>query len=106
MAGRRWQKTQWHLESVFPGRTVDPAGLPKSPTTCPSLFNSLVLGADGSNMVCCHSNRKAWEHASLLDRSLEEVWNSEPYVKTREYALGRTADRAEVFPQCEHCCWL
>jgi hypothetical protein len=40
---------------------------------CPSLFNTLVLHANGASMICCHANRKGWEGPSLLEHSLQEI---------------------------------
>ncbi|MEK7408911.1 MAG: radical SAM protein [Acidobacteriota bacterium] len=102
---RRWTATQWHVESIL---TRHDAGVPgsRSGRPCPSLFNTLVLHANGASTVCCHSSRKEWEHDSLLELSLDKVWNSQVYIATREFALGLDHDRSAVWPQCRHCCWL
>lgn len=105
LAARRWEPVEWHLESVLP-RHAPHALPPKSRRPCPTLFNTMVLHASGASMVCCHASRKDWEHESLLDRDLDEVWNSERYLATRRYALGLDHDREAVWAQCRGCCWL
>lgn len=105
IAERRWRPAYWPMETIVPGQAAVQAP-PKAARPCPSLFRTLVLHADGPSMVCCHANQRGWQHLSLLDHSLEEVWNSEEYVRTREYALGLSADRDAVFAQCRGCGWL
>jgi len=96
-AGQRGHQNDLRIHDAGGGAAEQP---------CPSLFNTLVLHANGASMICCHANRKGWEGPSLLEHSLEEIWNSPQYLRTREYALGKTRNRDAVFPQCRSCCWL
>lgn len=75
----------------------------KAPHPCQWLFTGMIVNANGKVMPCCYCNTQAAEHLSLLENSLEDVWNSETYVNTRRYTLGLSKDRSNVFPVCRQC---
>lgn len=75
----------------------------KNKTPCHWLFNTLVIGANGKNLVCCTNDRKAMEHMSLITNTLEEVWNSKEYIASRLFSMGLTQDRTNVLPICQDC---
>lgn len=70
---------------------------------CKRLFNSIVVGANGRNLVCCVNDKKTWEHKSLLVNSLDEVWNDKLYVNSRAITLGLGGDRTKTLPPCVTC---
>jgi hypothetical protein len=100
----RWIPIPWHLESVFPVPARVPAA--RNGQRCRSLFRTMVLDADGRALACCHSSRAEWRQESLLTASLDAVWNSGGYMKTREYALNLHQERTSVLPSCRACVWL
>ncbi|MCR4293545.1 MAG: radical SAM protein [Candidatus Kuenenia sp.] len=94
MDNRRWKSD--------PGRRSG-MNLVKAKTPCHWLFNSMVLTANGRSLACCTIPELAAEGPSLIQCSLNEVWNSEGYVRSREYSLGLTLDRSKVMYQCKKC---
>jgi MoaA/NifB/PqqE/SkfB family radical SAM enzyme len=101
---RCWRDTRWYLDSIYPAHSETPPL--SAPKGCRTLFHTMVLHSDGSSMVCCHSSRKHWQHENLLEKTLEEVWNSPSYQATRRAALGLEPAGPTAFPQCRDCCWL
>jgi MoaA/NifB/PqqE/SkfB family radical SAM enzyme len=75
----------------------------KAPQPCEWLFTGMIINSNGRAMPCCYCNTLESEHLSLLDHSLDEVWNSRAYINTRLYTLGLSIDRDAVLPVCRHC---
>lgn len=80
--------------------------LVKAKNPCHWLFNSMVITANGKSLACCIIPELAAEGLSLCDNSLYEVWNSQGYVRSREYSLGLAQDRNAVMSQCRKCAYL
>jgi len=75
----------------------------KAPRPCEWLFTGMIINSNGRAMPCCYCNTLESEHLSLLDHSLDDVWNSRAYRDTRLYTLGLSTDRDAVLPICRHC---
>lgn len=100
------QKVSWDIKNkswrkIKAKRNLDK--LTKADKPCPWLFKNMVLSPSGKNLVCCFVNEKRGEHMSLLDNTLEEVWNSKEYIESRKYTLGLSKDRSRVLKACQSC---
>ncbi len=91
---KEWKEKSPKIVDYIPG---------KSSTPCQWLFTGMVINSNGMVMPCCFSNTKQAEHMSLIDCSLDEVWNSEQYINSRLYTLGMSDDRSSVLGVCKHC---
>jgi len=102
------KKAAWNIQDKkwdFSGNRFgnDPEKLEKAPAPCGFLYRSMTINANGRNLICCVNGLKADQHMSLLEHSLDEVWNAPEYLNSRAFTFGNSTDRTGVHNACKGC---
>lgn len=69
--------------------------------TCPQLWERLVIGADGTVMMCSNDEFEAYKLGNVNDESIYDIWHGEKLTKARDLHMKHTG-KDELSP-CKHC---
>jgi len=67
---------------------------------CPSLFDTMVVTAEGEVTVCCYDVNAAMSRGSLTEQNLSALWHSPAYADIRRRHVRRDY---RGLPLCEAC---
>lgn len=68
---------------------------------CGSLWNTLVIYADGSVSVCCYDVNGKLKIGNVMEQSLKEIWNSQALGRLRNILLSGGASNIEMCRNCD-----
>jgi len=69
--------------------------------TCPQLWERLVIGADGTVLMCSNDEFEAWKLGNVQNESIYDIWHGEKLNKAREAHIKHLGVK-EIGP-CKHC---
>ncbi|MBF0188868.1 MAG: radical SAM protein [Magnetococcales bacterium] len=97
-------KTTWAMR--WPHMEVDPQIYDTFPEpgrtddihACDHVENTLTIASDGSVLACCYDLTRKLVMGSVLESSLEEIWNGHPYL-----ALRKSIAEGNFHSICSRC---
>lgn len=76
-------KRHWYYDAeAFRRGKLKPKSLPDN--ECPWIYYSMSIHVNGDVVPCCRDPKGQFKMGNLLEQSLDEIWNGEPYRNFRD----------------------
>jgi radical SAM protein with 4Fe4S-binding SPASM domain len=69
--------------------------------TCPQLFNRLVIGSDGSVLLCANDEMGAYKVGNVNEDSIFNIWHGKKLTEAREIHIRHMGTKEINI--CKHC---